>query len=100
MKNVGPHAEGDLYLEGVWPVGTGLGHVALYYLGTGVPMGMRILTYFFFTYPYCLIFFYRGTCICEIVTAPVTFTNNWVNILPSFSKLENGLFPIFGGAGR
>ncbi len=40
-------AEGNLHLEGVWPVGTGLGRVALYYLGTGVLMGMRILTLFF-----------------------------------------------------
>jgi hypothetical protein len=46
VKNVGPHAEGDLHLEGVWPVGLRLGHVALYYLGPGVPMGMRILTLF------------------------------------------------------
>ena len=69
-ENVVPPAEGDLHLEGVWPVGTGLGHVALYYLGTGVPMGMRILTLFFvltltaFTFVpwYLHLCDYNGTC--------------------------------------
>jgi hypothetical protein len=80
-------------------MGTWLGLVALYYLGAGVPVGMQILTLFSYL-PLTAFILYRGTCICETVTAPVTFTNNWINILPSFSKLENGLFPIFGGAGR
>jgi hypothetical protein len=80
-------------------MGTWLGLVALYYLGAGVPVGMQILTLFSYL-PLTAFILYRGTCICETVTAPVTFTNNWINILSSFSKLENGLFAIFGGPGQ
>ncbi len=75
IKNVVSPAEGNLHLEGVWPMGLRLGHVALYYLGPGVPMGMRTLT-LFFVLTLTAFILYRGTCICETVTAPVTLTNN------------------------
>ncbi len=97
-QNVVSPAEGNLHLANIWPVGTRLGLVALYHLSAGVLVGMQIFTFIFHTYPYCL-YFYRGTCICETVTAPVTLTNKWINILPSFSKLENGLLELFGGPG-
>ncbi len=100
MKNVVPPAEGNLYLASIWPVGTRLGLVALYYLGPGVPMGMRILT-LFFVLTLTAFTLYRGTCICVTITAPVTFTNNWIKFLFfPFQKLENGLLKLFGGSGQ
>ena len=85
-----PPAEGDLYLESFWTMGPWLGLVAFYYLGAGVPVGMQILTLFSYL-PLTAFILYRGTCICETVTAPVTFTNNWINFLFfPFQKLENG----------
>jgi hypothetical protein len=50
----------------------------------------KTLDFSFCTYPYCP-YFYRGTCICKTVTAPVTFTNKWINILHSFSKIRKWL---------
>ncbi len=96
---MGPPAEGYLHMESVWTVGSWMGFISLDQLVAGAFMGMKTFNLYFRTYPYCL-YFYRGTCICKTVPAPVTFTNKWINILSSFSKLENGLFPIFGGAGR
>ncbi len=45
-ENVVPPAEGDLYMESVWPMGLRLGLVALYHLSAGVLVGMQILTLF------------------------------------------------------
>jgi hypothetical protein len=90
VKNVVSPAEGDLHLEGVWTMGAWMGSISLYQLVAGIFVGMKTFSFIFRTYPYCL-YFYRGTCICTTVPAPVTLTNKWINILPSFSKLENGL---------
>jgi hypothetical protein len=54
-ENVVPPAEGDLYMESVWPMGLRLGLVALYHLSDGVLVGMQIFV-IFRTYPYCLYF--------------------------------------------
>jgi hypothetical protein len=54
-ENVVPPAEGDLYMESVWPMGLRLGLVALYHLSAGVLVGMQIFV-IFCTYPYCLYF--------------------------------------------
>ncbi len=67
VKNVVPPAEGDLHLEGVWTMGAWMGFVALYHLGTGVPMGMRILTLFFVLTLFPPFILYRGTCICVTI---------------------------------
>ncbi len=99
-ENVVPPAEGDLYMESVWPMGLRLGFVSLYQLVAGIFVGMKTFNFIFRTYPYCL-YFYRGTCICETVTAPVTLTNNCINFLFfHFKNLENGLLKLFGGAGQ
>ncbi len=83
-------AEGDLYLEGVWTVGSWLGFISLYQLVAGIFVGMRLLT-LFSVLTLTAFILYRGTCICETVTAPVTLTNNCINLCFSISKLENGL---------
>jgi hypothetical protein len=97
---VGAPAEGNLHLASVWPMGLRLGSVSLYQLVAGTFVGMKLLTLLFVL---TLIAFIlnRGTCICKTVTAPVTFTNNWINffVFP-FQKLENGLQFVFGGAGQ
>ncbi len=87
---MGAPAEGNLHLEGVWPMGLRLGFVASSQLAAGILVGMKTFNFIFRTYPYCL-YFFRDTCIFETVTAPVTFTNNWINILPSFSKIRKWL---------
>jgi hypothetical protein len=99
-ENVVPPAEGDLYMESVWPMGLRLGFVSLYQLVAGIFVGMKTFNFIFRTCLYCL-YFYRGTCICETVMAPVTFTNNWIKsfVFP-FQKLENGLQFLFGGTGQ
>jgi hypothetical protein len=80
VKNVGSPAAGNLHLASVWPMGFRLGLVSLDQLVAGTFVGMKIFTFIFRTYPYCL-YFYRDTCICETVTALVTFTNNWIKIM-------------------
>ena len=84
-ENVVPPAEGDLYMESVWPMGLRLGLVALYHLSAGVLVGMQTLT-LFFVLTLTAFILNRGTCICETVTAPVTFTNNWIKFLFFFFK--------------
>jgi hypothetical protein len=42
VKNVGAPAEGNLHLEGVWPMGLRLGFISLNQLGPGVLMGMKL----------------------------------------------------------
>jgi hypothetical protein len=91
VKNVVSPAEGYLHMESVWTVGSWLGFISLNQLVAGAFMGMKTFNYYFRTYPYCL-YFYRGTCICETVTAPVTFTNNWIKrFVFSFSKIRKWL---------
>ncbi len=46
-ENVVPPAEGDLYMESVWPMGLRLGFVSLYQLVAGVLVGMKAFTLFF-----------------------------------------------------
>jgi hypothetical protein len=48
VKNVGAPAEGNLHLEGVWPMGLRLGFVASSQLAAGIPVGMAILTLFWY----------------------------------------------------
>jgi hypothetical protein len=45
-ENVVPPAEGDLYMESVWPMGLRLGFVSLYQLVAGIFVGMKLLTLF------------------------------------------------------
>jgi hypothetical protein len=40
-ENVVPPAEGDLYMESVWPMGLRLGFVSLYQLVAGTLVGME-----------------------------------------------------------
>jgi hypothetical protein len=61
-------------------MGAWMGFISLAQLIAGAFMGMKTLHFIFRTYPYCL-YFYRGTCICETVTAPVTLTNKCINFL-------------------
>ncbi len=96
---MGAPAEGNLHLASVWPMGLRLGSVSPYQLVAGTVVGMKLLT-LIFVLTLTAFILNRGNCICETVTAPVTFTNKWINILPSFSKLENGLQFIFGGPGQ
>ncbi len=79
-ENVVPPAEGYLHLEVDGPMGLWMGFFSLYQLVAGIFVGMKTFNFIFRTYPYCL-YFYHGTCICEIVTAPVTFTNNWIKVM-------------------
>ncbi len=93
MKDVGSPAEGYLHMESVWTVGSWLGFISLDQLVAGTFMGMKTFNFYYRTYPYCL-YFYRGTCICKTVTAPVTFTNNWINFFCfSISKTRKWLIP-------
>ncbi len=55
-ENVVPPAEGDLYMESVWPMGLRLGFVSLYQLVAGIFVGMKTFNFIFRTYPYCFLF--------------------------------------------
>jgi hypothetical protein len=64
-----PPAEGDLYMESVWPMGLRLGFVSLYQLVAGLFVGMKTLTLFLYL-PLLPLFLpwylhlcgYNGTC--------------------------------------